>query len=89
MKKSENSPIGMYFLLIVIAFYIITAIVRFEMVLPSLKFSLGIFKKIIPIFFLIFVLMVIINRFITPNAVKDYLGKSSGIKDGSLLSSEG
>ncbi|MBN1644453.1 hypothetical protein JW851_00235 [Candidatus Woesearchaeota archaeon] len=80
MAKSEVSRIGWYFLVIVILLYLITAFFRFEFIIPSLDFFLGIFKKIWWVFILVFVLLVLVNYFINPKAVSKYLGKQSGIK---------
>lgn len=80
MRKTEKSQVGRYFLLIVVILYLIVGIIRIDVILPSLKFSLRIFKNIIPIFVIIFSLMVIIEYFIDPEKAKKYLGKSSGLK---------
>jgi uncharacterized membrane protein YraQ (UPF0718 family) len=80
MKKSEKSYVGWYFLLIVIIFYFITGIFKLDAILPSLKFAYKIFTNVILIFILVFILMVVINYYITPKAVNRYLGKSSGPK---------
>ncbi|MBD3303781.1 hypothetical protein GF343_01425 [Candidatus Woesearchaeota archaeon] len=80
MRKSEKSRTGWYFLLIVIAVYIIAGIIKPEAVLPSLKFLGGIFLKIWWVFLLVFALLAVLNYYVKPKHVYKYLGKSSGAK---------
>lgn len=80
MKDSEQSYIGWYFLLVVIILYLITGFLKFDAILPSLNFSLKILISVIPIFILVFIIMIIVNYYITPKSVNKYLGKSSGLK---------
>jgi len=80
MKKSEKSQAGIWFLLIVIAIYLITALFKPTAIFPSIMFSLAILKRIIFIFILVFIIMVIMNYLITPDIVSKYLGSSSGLK---------
>ena len=78
MKKTEKSYAGWYFLLTVVILYVIIGLFKIEVILPALKFSLKIVKNIIPVFLVIFALMVAFNFFISPYTVRKYLGKSSG-----------
>lgn len=80
MKKTEKSRTGVYFLLIVILLYIIVAFLKIDAILPSLQFSLNIIEKIIPVFVLVFIMMSVVNYFVTPEIVKNYLSQSSGLK---------
>ena len=80
MKDSEKSYIGWYFLTIVIILYFIAGIFKIDVILPSLKFAFNILLNVIPIFILVFVLMVVVNYYITPKTVNKYLSKSSGLK---------
>ena len=80
MKKSEQSNVGWYFLLVVIILYFITGVFKIDAILPALKFAFAILINVIPIFILVFVLMVVINYYITPKAVNKYLGRTSGVK---------
>lgn len=80
MKDSEQSYIGWYFLFIVIILYLITGFLKLDVILPSLNFSLKILISVIPIFILVFIIMIIVNYYITPKSVNQYLGKSSGLK---------
>ena len=78
--KSDKSYTAWYFLLGVVLLYIIVALIKWDLMVPSLKFALNILKNIIWVFVIIFIIMVLINFFITPQTVSRYLGKSSGIK---------
>jgi uncharacterized membrane protein YraQ (UPF0718 family) len=52
--------------------------------LTSLKFSLEIFRKIIPTILLIFLIMTLLNRLMRRRTLIKYLKKSSGIKKWSI-----
>lgn len=80
MPKGNKKYVGWYFLIIVIIVYFLVALFKIDLVLSSLQFSLRIFKTIIPVFILVFVLMVIVNYIITPKQVNEYFGKFSGIR---------
>lgn len=80
MRKSETSRAGWYFLLIVIAVYIIAGIIKPDAILPSLKFLEGIFLKIWWVFLMVFALLAVLNYYVMPRHVYKYLSKSSGTK---------
>jgi uncharacterized membrane protein YraQ (UPF0718 family) len=80
MKKTEKSHVGWYFLLIVIVLYVVIGLLKIEVLLPSLRFSFKIAKNIVPVFAIIFALMVVFNLFVSPYSVRKYLGKSSGFR---------
>ncbi len=80
MKKTEKSYVGWYFLLIVIVLYVIIGLLKIEVLLPSLRFSFKIIKNIIPVFVVIFALLVAFDLFASPYSVRKYLGKSSGFR---------
>lgn len=80
MTGQKNSKTGWYFLLIVIALYIIIGLLKPESILPSLKFFWQIIKKIFWVFILVFILFVSANYLIKPKQIVTYLGKESGIK---------
>ena len=80
MKDSEKSYLGWYFFIVVVIIYLITSIFEFDAILPSLNFSLKILINVIPIFILVFIIMIVANYYITPKAVNKYLGKTSGLK---------
>jgi len=80
MRKSETSRVGWYFLLIVIAVYIIIGIIKPDAIVPSLKFVGGIVLQIWWVFLLVFVLLAVLNYYVMPKHVYKYLSKSSGAK---------
>ncbi|MBN2459249.1 hypothetical protein JXB28_03105 [Candidatus Woesearchaeota archaeon] len=80
MKKTEPSRAGWYFLLIIIIIYTLIAFLKPEALLPSLNFFLGVIINVIPMFILIFTLMVIINRFVSPQKLVKHFGKKTGAK---------
>ena len=80
MISAEQSKSGWYFLIIVITLLITTSILRIDLLIPSLKFSFSIFLKIIPVLILIFVILVLFNKFVKVHVLKEYLGKYSGTK---------
>ena len=67
------------FLIIILVIYLIFLFANFNLFLSCLKFFFNIFKKIIPIFVFVFVLMVITNYFFTPKIVSKYF-KKKGMK---------
>ncbi len=77
---SEKSYTGLYFLLSVIAVYLIAGFFRPEIVVSSLQFSLKVMQNIAPVFVLVFTLMIVIDYFVSPKIISSYLGKSSGVK---------
>ena len=77
---SEKSNVGWYFLGTVLLIYVITFILKREIFLKAIYYVASIFSKVIPIFLLVFVLLVIINRFIKPQSLAKHLGEESGIK---------
>ncbi|NQS89834.1 hypothetical protein HQ584_08610 [Patescibacteria group bacterium] len=80
MRKSEKSYAGWYFLLTIIVLYLIAGFLKINVILPSLRFSLRIIKNIIPVFIVVFAIMVALNYLINPESVRRYLGKSAGFK---------
>ena len=60
--------------------YLLVGLVKFDLVTASLEFFLLIIKKIIPVFVLVFVLMVLIDYFISPKKLIKYFGKKAGAK---------
>ena len=67
------------FLIIVLVAYIAVLFFDFQLFKSSLIFFYSILKKIIPIFVLVFVLMSIVNYFVTPKFVLKHM-KGRGIK---------
>ena len=81
MKFNDKIKIGnaWKFLIIVLIIYFVLFFINFELFETSLIFFLGILKKIIPIFALVFVLMSITNYFVTPQFILKHM-KRKGIK---------
>jgi len=77
---SEKSQAGWYFLAAVILIQALTYFIDPKTSIESLSFSLSIFEKIIPVFILVFVIMVLTNIYATPDKVGKYLGHSRNIK---------
>jgi uncharacterized membrane protein YraQ (UPF0718 family) len=80
MAKSEAPKTGWYFLLIVLVIYIITSIIKPSFLAPALTMFKNIMIKILPVFVIVFALMFIINYFITPKKLVEYLEKGNGAK---------
>ena len=66
MRMTEKSYTGWWFLLAAVIISAIVFLIKPESLLPSLTFFLSIIEKIIPIFVLIFILLVLVNYFIKP-----------------------
>jgi len=77
--KIEKSLVGWYFLLAIVILYAILLVLG-KSISPALQFAANITIKILPIFGLIFIIMLIINYFIEPKTLAKYLGKGSGVK---------
>lgn len=69
----------LYFLLAVILIYLFLLFFKFSSFVFASLFFLNIFKKIIPILFLVFILMSLINYFFTPKIISKYF-KKRGIR---------
>ena len=77
--RLQEIPKAWYFFIIVLVMYILLFFIKQNLFFLSLDYFLNVFLKIVPVFILVFVLMVISNYFITPEFIKKYLGKR-GIK---------
>ena len=77
MNKKVNT---WNFLVAVIIIYAITGILRPEAIMPSIEFSFNLIIKIVPVFAIIFALMVGFEYFVSEEKIKKYLGESSGKK---------
>jgi uncharacterized membrane protein YraQ (UPF0718 family) len=81
MKMSKKKKyIGFYFLGFAILIYGIIGVFNFDLIMRSLIFFIEIFKKVLPVFFLIFIFNFVLNFFITQKQINNYIGKSSGYK---------
>jgi len=79
-KKKKKSYGKWYFLSGVIVIYLIFLLIKPSIVAASFDFFLSIITKIIPVFILVFILMVLINYFVEPKKLIKYLGKKAGAK---------
>ncbi len=85
-KQNKTQPTkakrkGVYvFWLVVLAVYFLTFIFSPDLALNSLKETGQVFWKIIPIFFLILLVMLLVNLFFTPERIKKHFGKEAGLK---------
>jgi len=80
MKRTEKSMAGWYFLTVVLVIYAISFFINKDVVFNGLKYVIKLFEKIIPIFVLIYVLLVLINYFVKPKHLAKHLGEGSGVK---------
>lgn len=88
MVKSEKSRGGWYFLLTVLLVYILTAIIKPEVIGPSLIIFVEILQKVAFIFILVFLILLIFNYFISPKKLVEWMEKGRGFW-GLLISSVG
>lgn len=80
MKIIDRAYTAYYFLLIIVAIYAIVFSISPEKTFTSLNFSYNIMKQIVPIFALVFCLMVLTNYFVAPQRIARYIGKQSKTK---------
>lgn len=78
--KTEKSLAGWYFLIAVIISYVAVYFVKPEWVQPALQTVYNIALKVVPVLFLVFVLMALIDYFVEPKTLVRFLGEKSGIK---------
>ncbi len=78
-NKLKNIGNSWIFLIVILIFYLIVSIIDFNLLKSCLEFFCKIFVKIIPIFILVFVLMIVTNYFVTPELIIKYT-KRRGIK---------
>jgi uncharacterized membrane protein YraQ (UPF0718 family) len=81
MAKRNNKRLSgaWYFLILVMIGYLVLFLIKSELFFASLEYFLGILLKIIPVFIVVFVLMALVNYFISPKFVMKHL-KEKGIK---------
>ncbi len=60
--------------------YLVTLIFNVQKAKIGLLFSLKIFYRLIPVMFLVFLLLWLVNQFVSPKSVLKHLGDQSGIK---------
>ena len=77
MKIIDRSYTAYYFLLSMILIYALVFFINPDKMFASLNFSFNIVKQIVPIFALVFLLMVVTNYFVAPQKIAKYIGKQS------------
>lgn len=80
LHKKYKVKGGWLFLGLMLLIYCATALIDFTLARQSLLFFGEVFIQIVPVLVLVFVLMVLLNLFLTPKRIKNYLGKTSGLK---------
>jgi len=78
--QGKDSKVEWYFLALVAFTYVALYTFRPDLALDSLHESKNIFIKILPALGIIFVVMTLINYFVSKKTIKSYLGVSSGPK---------
>lgn len=76
----EENRASWIFLGVMIIIYLILFFINKPLLFNSLTLFVSIISKIIPIFILIFGLMILVNYYVTPKTAARYLGKASGAK---------
>ncbi len=92
MKKREGkqqSRAGAYFLVSVVALYLLLFPFRPEAVQEGLRTSGGLLLSVVPIILLVALFMGVINYFASPRSISRYVGKGSGVKGWALAVSIG
>ncbi|MBU0536282.1 MAG: permease [Nanoarchaeota archaeon] len=77
---SEKSYAGWYFLAVCAAIYLIAFIIKPETGLPVIKLFSRIILNVLPVFILIFALLVAVDYLVKPVMLLKYFGKGSGLK---------
>ena len=80
MRKTEQSYTGWWFLLIVFVLTIILFCIWPTAIIPTFNFFLSILIKVIPVFVLIYVLLVVFDYYVEPKKLVDYLDQNSGVR---------
>jgi uncharacterized membrane protein YraQ (UPF0718 family) len=75
--KVEMSHNQWYFLVAVFVIAVLVFLIKPDSFNSSLQFFLSIIKQIIPIICLVFILMILVNFFVTPKQLVKYLGKEA------------
>ncbi|WFN34473.1 permease [Methanogenium sp. S4BF] len=80
-ERKENEPhFPLIFLGIAAGIYCIAAIIDGSAAIRAFETFIGIFRQIIPVLVLVFVLMFLIDIFVRPTAIAKHLGSESGMK---------
>jgi uncharacterized membrane protein YraQ (UPF0718 family) len=72
-KKSDKSNSGWYFLITVILIYIILLFINYNSFIKAISMFSDIIVKIIPVFFIVFILMALMNYFVTSETIVKHL----------------
>lgn len=78
--KKTKIKTGWVFLAVMLLIYSATALIDLSLTKQSLSLFGDVIKQVVPILLFVFVLMVFFNFILTPERIKDYLGKTSGLK---------
>jgi uncharacterized membrane protein YraQ (UPF0718 family) len=76
--KNNKSKAGYYFLAAVLFCYLVFAIFNFSFFKEIVASSFNLFTQIYYVFIIVFVLMVLIDYYVSPKKLKKYLGEKSG-----------
>lgn len=79
-SNKEGYAFGIYFLLAIILFYLILALLKPDRALEALKTSGEILIGILPVMLVVLFFMGMLYRFVTPKTVRAYVGTGSGLK---------
>jgi len=77
-KKVMNK--GCIFLFIVICLYVLTLLIKTDIAVNALAFSIKLLYQIFPVLLLIFVLIFVSNFLVKPDWVRVNVGKGSGVR---------
>ncbi len=80
MKTSEKSLASWYFLGGMIAFYFVLALFKLEVIVVALLFVGKILRTVLPVFLLIFALLIFFDMSVNSKQVNNFIGKSAGKK---------
>jgi len=80
-QKRQNKSKGIVFFWIIILFvYVLIFVISPDIALASVKETCLTLIKMIPILFVIFIVMILVNLFVTPERVKKHFGEESGLR---------
>jgi len=68
------------FLLTVAAVYAFVCLLRPELAISALRGAGEVFVRILPILILVFAIMFVVNRYLTPERIKRHIGAESGLR---------
>ena len=79
-QKKDKRTGGWLFLGVMLLVYAVTAFVDISLARQSLIFFTAVLAQVVPVLVAVFVLMVLVNLFLTTERIRKYLGTTSGIK---------